>query len=91
MARTCESGCMFNTISAQPVMRESACLKSSGSLVETLVSRLTSDILSLEDITANESERLDTLCKKAYPLEALFTSHHVSALQFVPVAGFLSC
>jgi centromere/kinetochore protein ZW10 len=68
---------VFISISAQPVMRESVCLQSSGLLVEALVSRVTIEILALEDITANESERLDTLCKKAYPLEDLFTSHHV--------------
>lgn len=59
-------------------MRESACLQGSGILMEAFVSKMTSDIMALDDITANESERLDQLCKMLYPLEQLFTSHHVS-------------
>ncbi len=76
--------CVVNQIPAdrlaasQPVMRESACLQGSGILMEAFVCKITNDILALDDITANESERLDQLCKMLYPLEELFTSHHVS-------------
>ncbi len=71
------------TPSLQPVMTESTCLRSSGTLVHALVNKLTSDILALEDITALESERLDALCQLIYPLEELFTSHQVRLLQRV--------
>lgn len=65
-----------------------------GYLINTVLSRITAEILSLSDITENESEKLDKLLRMLYPLEGLFgdaepvSSSNSSFILSIPLIPF---
>lgn len=57
---------------APPLLAPTAYLAALGRLVEKVLTRLLSDIESLDDISETESEKLAQLCREFGPLEEMF-------------------
>ncbi len=70
-------------------MLQSTCLISVGVLVDATVDRITSDILAIRDITADDSEKLNKLCGEIKGLEELFSQMTVSILVVAQVIELL--
>ncbi|KAJ9107713.1 hypothetical protein QFC21_001173 [Naganishia friedmannii] len=62
------------------VMPESTCLESMGRLIDAAISQICTDILSVVDITAEESERLKQLCQILRPIEERFNEMKEASL-----------
>ncbi|KAF9882964.1 hypothetical protein FE257_004391 [Aspergillus nanangensis] len=57
----------------QPILSQSACLQSIGSLVSTVINKIILDIEDLGDISESQSQRLVSFCNQVSLLEDLFT------------------
>lgn len=67
----------------QPILTPSAYFAALGKLVESVLSRILTDVEDLDDISEVESTRLAELCRMLQPLEELFVepSTGVSAVE----------
>lgn len=59
----------------QPILPKSRYYQAIGTIIDVALSRILGDVLALEDITAEESNKLSELCRIMNSLEGLFVEN----------------